>query len=361
MKNYAKNILVPDTGVFRTIFLYVGQGESTLMVLPDGNEFKYVLIDTNNDIKNGGIDISKMLTDLLDDGLDVFINTHPHNDHLNGIKEIHDSVGIKEIWHSGHKPGLNHNDTFKKMQSIIDDIGSENEFILFGTNDINKVRETDKETEIIKPLGDVEYIIVSPAEYVADDIENEKPEERYKRIHEQCAVLKFSYGIDTPRHILITGDADKTAWEEYITEYHKEKLPAHILSAAHHGSRSFFMENEDDDNVYEKHIEEICPSHIIVSAPKQSESYHGHPHDDAIELYNKYVDKDSLYHLGNNRECVIIDIDNEGDIEIKLDQDLVKDYGHKPDNNGTDNGGTNESVFIASQTTRLDEKQMGKK
>lgn len=361
MKNYAKDILMPDTGVFRTIFLYVGQGESTLMVLPDGSEFRYVLVDTNNDIKNGGIDVNKMLTDLLDDGLDVFINTHPHNDHLKGINEIHETVGIKEIWHSGHKPGKSHEDAYQEMQSIIDDIGSENEFILFGTNDTNKVRESDKETEVIKTLGDIEYIVVSPAEYVAEDIENEKPEERYKRIHEQCSVIKFSYGSDTQRHILITGDADKTAWKEHIADYHKDKLPADVLSAVHHGSRTFFKDNEDDEDVYEKHIKEISPSHLVISAPKQSESPHDHPHDDAMDLYKKHLNKDNIYHLGKNRECVIVDIDSDGNGEVKLDQDLVREYGYKPDDDGSNSSGAKKSVFIASQTTRIDDKPVGQK
>lgn len=355
--NYAKEILVPNSGIFRTIFLYVGQGEATLMVIPNENDFEYVLIDTNNDIKNGGIDLKKMLDDLLDDGLDLFINTHPHNDHLKGIKDIHEAVGIKQIWHSGHKPGKNHEEAYKEMKDIIEDIGSENEYILFGTNDQNKVRESDKETETIKTLGDIEYIVLSPAEYVSDDIENEKAEERYKRIHEQCSVIKFSYGSKTQKHILITGDADKTAWREHITDYHKEKLPADVLSAVHHGSRTFFKENEDDD-AYEEHIEKISPVHLVVSAPKQSESPHGHPHDDAMDLYKKHLDEQNIHLLGENRECVIVDIDSEGNIEVKFDQELVREYGNKPDDNSSKNSGAKAAIVI-TQTTRIDNKPMG--
>lgn len=97
--NYAQDIIIPKVNsVFRTIFLYVGQGESTLLVIPVGQGWKYMLVDTNNDMANGGIDVVKLLNDLLDNGLDVFANTHPHNDHLKGIKTIHDSVTIKEVW-----------------------------------------------------------------------------------------------------------------------------------------------------------------------------------------------------------------------------------------------------------------------
>ena len=68
--NYAKEIIIPKTeGVFRTIFLYVGQGEATLLVIPDGSSWKYMLIDINSDRKNGGIDIVKLLLEK-----DVMIN-----------------------------------------------------------------------------------------------------------------------------------------------------------------------------------------------------------------------------------------------------------------------------------------------
>ena len=33
-------------------------------------------------------------------------------------------------------------------------------------------------------------------------------------------------------HVMITGDSDKTAWKEHITDYHKDNLPAKVL--VHH-------------------------------------------------------------------------------------------------------------------------------
>ena len=315
----------------------------------------------NNDKKNGGINIKALMSDLIDEGDKViFVNTHPHDDHLKGIKEVHDEISITEVWHSGHKPGKDHDEAFQEMMEVIKDIGKNNEYVLFGTNDENKVRKNDKVTEVIKKIGDIDFIVLSPAEYVSDEIADEDPDTRYSRIHEHCAVIKFSYGGREVKSILITGDSDKTAWVEHITDYHKERLPSDILSASHHGSRTFFKENSDDEDIYEKHIEEINPLHLIISAPKQSESKHGHPHDDAINLYEKHIDKENIYHLGKNRECVIVDISKEGEIEIKFDQDLVKEYGFKNDDG--DNGGQNvkKSVpYIGSRTSRIDNQPMG--
>lgn len=358
MTNYAKEIVTPnEPGVFRIVFLYVGQGDSTLLAVPDGNEYKYVLIDTNNDKKNGGIDISAFLNDLLDNGLDVFINTHPHKDHLTGIKQIHETVGIKEIWHSGHKPGKEHDDAYQEMKDVIKSIGEENEFILFGTNDSNKIRRADKETEIVKKIGEINFVVLAPAEFVSEDIDGEKPKDRYKRIHEQCAVIKFSYGEE--KNLLITGDSDKKAWKDYITGYHNDKLPSEILSASHHGSRTFFKDDENDDDVFEDHIKKIAPSYLIISAPKQSDSPHGHPHDDALLLYRKCIDESNILHLGKNLECVIVDILKDGKIDIKFDKDLIENYGFKSDGNGSGGKKSAEKASVAVMTSRIDRKPMG--
>ena len=37
----AKQILIPPVGVLRTAFLYTGQGEATLMIVPNGQKFMF--------------------------------------------------------------------------------------------------------------------------------------------------------------------------------------------------------------------------------------------------------------------------------------------------------------------------------
>lgn len=312
MGNKAEEIIIPENaGIFRIVFLYVGQGDSTLLVLPSGETYEYMLIDCNQDNLLGGIDLPLMLKDLTDN-LHYFVNTHPHKDHMSGIKRIATTVNIGEIWHSGHRPGGKNKDIFKEFEEVMDSLEEECVKTLRGTQDTLQI-------------GDVNYNVLSPAEYVADDIENEKPEDRYARIHEQCSVLRFGYG-EEEKQILITGDADLDAWKNHITGYHKERLPATVLSAPHHGSRSFFKKDEEDDP-YKDHLEAIGASYLIISAPKQEESEHEHPHDDALELYNEFFDEELVYHLGADRQCAIVDIGEDGSIEVNWDDELVKEYG----------------------------------
>jgi beta-lactamase superfamily II metal-dependent hydrolase len=319
-----------------------------------------VLVDSDRDKGENEIDLVSLLKDLFKNKgeLEVFINTHPHDDHTGGIKEIYDEVGVKEVWHSNHKPGKKHADKYKDFKYVIDKVGKENEFHLKGTNDANKVRTTD-DTEVIKKLGNIDFIVLSPSEYLCDEIEDADADERYSRIHEQCGVIKFTYGTEA-KSILLTGDSDKGAWKEHITEYHKDKLPSYVLSASHHGSRTFFKTSEDDEDVYEDHIKAIKPTYLIISAPRQENSQHGHPHDDAMELYEKHLEDDYILHLGKNPESVIIDIDDKGGISVTTDKELIAEYGKSDE--GDDGGSKKETIrkaSVGSQTTRIDQKPMG--
>ena len=271
----------------------------------------------------------------------------PHSDHLAKVKEIYDEIGFDTLWHSGHKPGGDHKSSFENLEYVIKELGEENVYCLKGSNENNKIEDQDYS------LGDITYNVIAPAEYVSDDVEDEKPEARYQRIHEQCGVLKFSYG-ESEKQILITGDADYTAWKEHITSYHSDSLPSTVLSAAHHGSNSFFWKNSDTDSeVYTDHLEAINPTYVVVSAPKSSESKHDHPDSEAMELYKEQVGEDKVFHLGEKRECIFVDIDANGGIDVYPNDDLVEQYG------SGDNNTTNNKKVAPAVITKIDKKPMG--
>jgi len=215
MSNKAREIVIPKKkNIFRIIFLYVGQGDATLLAIPEKGGYKYVLIDSNYHESAGGIDLIKLLTDLFKDQkekLSIFINTHPHKDHLGKVKEIYKKIGFDELWHSGHKPGKDHDDEYKELEFVIEKLGLDKVRLLKGSREDNKIDE-----EVIE-LGDINFNILAPAEHVVEDIKDEKPEDRYQRIHEQCGVIRFKYG-KKEKQILICGDADYKAWKEHITK-----------------------------------------------------------------------------------------------------------------------------------------------
>lgn len=365
----AERVIKPTkAGVFRTVFIYTGQGDSTLMVIPAGpgiDDYKFVLLDSDRDFEENEVDLVSMFKDLFSEKgeLEVFINTHPHNDHIGGIREVYDEIGFKEVWHSNHKPGGKHKDKYEDLKYVINKVGKDNEYHLLGSNELNKLGKVDG-AEVIKKLGEIDYVVLSPAEYLCEDINEGDADARNKRIHEQCGVIKFTYG-NPATSIMMTGDSDKEAWKAHITDYHQDKLPAEVLHASHHGSRTFFKEGEDDEDIYETHIEKIGPTYLIISAPKQSASPHGHPHDDAMQLYRKHVDEAGIFHMGSEPYSVIVDIDANGNLEVNTDTELIAAYGGgKDDDGGDDKGKTGQTDFrsigiITPSTTRIDKKPMG--
>jgi len=353
MPNVAQDIIIPPSRVLRAVFLYVGQGEAILFAMPDGDYHKIVLVDSNEDVENNGVDIPKMLIDLFQGSVNrlaVYINTHPHKDHFGGIRKIYDAAGIDQLWHSGHKPGGDHKDAYKDLEYVMKKLGDDKVFCLKGSGEDNKL--DDKEIE----LGDVNYNVLSPAEYVSDDIEDDDPDTRYRRIHEQCGVIRFRYGKQE-KQILITGDANRAAWEKHITDYHKDRLPSTVLSAVHHGSNTFFWENaEPEGDPYIDHLQIINPTYTIVSAPTRDKSKHSHPHKEAMELYEKQAGKDNVKHLGERQECIIVDIDESGNIDLYPDDELVNTYGLEKNGDGKSPGGGGGGPIIITQ---IDRKPMG--
>lgn len=367
MTTTAQEILIPpQKDIFRAVFLYVGQGESTLLFVPNGDEHLKMLIDSNQGKSSGGINLIEMLKDLCDGedpSIDYFVNTHPHMDHAGNLDDIREEIDIKSVWHSGHRPGKKNEDAYKAVERLRDEVNEK------GGEDITL--EGTRETQ---EIGEATYNVLSPAKHVQDEISDEDGETRYRRIHEHCAVLRFGYGESEKSYILITGDSDKTAWKEHITDYHgtgdENRLESDVLSASHHGSRTFFKESKDDEEPYKKHMDLIDPTYLVISAPTQEESPHDHPHDDALDLYKEYVNEDDILHTGENKISFVCDINAEGQLSIDDDNgDLAETYGfetEEEDNNDKDsddsNGGNNNSKSSSGSPypiTRIDERGMG--
>jgi len=352
MSNVAHDVIWPtDPDILvRAVFLYVGQGDCTIVLVKDGDTYKTLVVDINRDETNGGIDVPRLVKDLLEQEgskLGVFVNTHPHNDHLRGIVALSEEVDIQEIWHSGHKPGKKHDDAYQDLQKVIKKVRKKH-----GAGAETELKGSRSATDI----GEAQYYVLAPAEYVTEDIDDEDTDDRYRRIHEQCAVLKF--GQDDA-WVLLAGDADRDAWEKHITDYHKERLPSKILGAAHHGSRTFFRYDEKDDP-YLDAIQKIGPDYAILSAPKSSESPHGHPHDDAVELYEDQVGKDNVLHTGASRECFICDVFTDGAIAVESDTRLVEEYRLGAD--GAKGMSSKKALTVAPAVipaTRIDRRPMG--
>jgi len=353
MTTTATAILIPpDPSVFRVVFLYVGQGESTLLIIPtEGGNPKFLLADINRDATRGGLDVVRMLEDLLprptkQPSLDVFLNTHPHNDHFCGVDELRKRITVGEVWHTGFTPSNRHEAAFKEFTALMADVQGAGRRVW-------EYRGTREDATI----GRVVYNVLSPADHTKEEIAELEGEARDCRIHDHCGVLRFGYGAPA-RHVMLTGDADKTAWKDYIMgpgEYHRDRMPCAVLSGPHHGSRSFFKDNEDDADPYVRHIELMNPTWVVLSAPKRADSPHGHPHEDALQLYRRHVKggiADNVRVLGDRPECLLYDVYPDGRHVLDTDGGALVDA--YPLATQDDEGGGGKKAPTVIVGTRLD-------
>lgn len=314
--------------VVRAAFLYVGQGDSTVLLIRDGYGYKVVVVDINLDRKNGGIDVPKLVKDLLQDQhLYAFLNTHPHEDHLCGTGKLAEAVVIERVWHSGFSPGKDANPGYDSLLDLIKDVKKRN-----GEEAVRQLRGSRSS----EALCDATIHVLAPAEHVVEDIKEEDKDKRRALIHENCIVVKIG---TKGGWVLLTGDADKPAFQNHITEYHNDRLPSQILSASHHGSRSFFKDKEEDDP-YLDGLKAINPTDVVVSAPTQKESKHGHPDTDAMKLYANHVGESRVYHTGDERYTYMVDIMDDGSVtEVRNDDgELSAEYALSEDDDGGGGG-----------------------
>lgn len=90
---------VPD-GKLRMTFLSVGQGDATLIQLPDG---RTMLVDGGGYLRDTGRDFGERylvpaLHGLKVKQIDILVLSHPHPDHLGGLPAVAEQLRVREYW-----------------------------------------------------------------------------------------------------------------------------------------------------------------------------------------------------------------------------------------------------------------------
>jgi len=318
---------MPDKDiVFR--FLNVGQGDSTHIILPDG---QHMLVDMNLDHKNHGIDVVAYLADELQEGdekkrLAYLVNTHPHDDHIRGMGGLGNTFEIGEMWHSGHERDCEEgeNDSYDKFMALIDDLG-------------DQAKAVCACSEPWATIGHVTFHVFRPSAYVKPDKDKTEDEKR-EAIHNECMVLKVSYA---DRLVLLVGDSNKAAWESIVKHYNEDDLlKADVLHASHHGSRTFFKKKKEDD-AWTDHLDSIDPDVVIISVG--ADNPHEHPHSDALKLYE---DADCEIYRTDEHLTIVLTISADGTMSWTTDdQDFQDKYQlPDPDDDNDGEGGKQESA-----------------
>jgi competence protein ComEC len=267
----------PVSGKLVVRFLDVGQGDSELISLPNGET---ILIDSG--------DRSAPTVELLKKygvkEITLIIATHPHADHIGEMRDVMRAFKVREVWDSG----FNHaTKTYGDMLQEIKDKG-----IKFATPKRGDMRT----------FGGLLLEILNPADQPPDDNPNNA-----------SLVARLTYGEKT---FLFTGDAEDyensakpSAWEQMLGS-EKGKLHVDLLKAAHHGS---------SNGTTREVIDAVRPSVVTISCATGND-YH-HPHPKVMRMLEQERDRIRLYRT--DLEGTITAVCDGHQIEMSTDKQVA--------------------------------------
>lgn len=235
--NQGNQVITDVTGTLEMHVIDVGQADSILFIQGD----EVMLVDAGT--RGAGDDVVKYLQGLGIEEIDILIGTHPHEDHMGGMKKVLQNFKI-ECFYFPQRSDV----TTKYYVDVL-------EYVVE-----NQIPCGDKDA------GD----IISFGEASIQFITSTGPKED-KDLNNCSIVIRVTFGeID----FFLGGDIEKEVEREILAS--GMEIESEIYKASHHGS--------DTSNIREI-VEEIDPEYIYISCGLYNK--HDHPCQSVIELFEE--------------------------------------------------------------------------
>ncbi|MCA9532551.1 MAG: DNA internalization-related competence protein ComEC/Rec2 [Myxococcales bacterium] len=230
-------------GLLRVTFLDVGQGDSAIVDLPNGEA---LLIDAGGGIPDPGTQVvAPMLAARRRTQLRAAMISHPHPDHFGGLASVLGTVRPREVWDTGQGPA-EHPDA--PYSALLRGLGSRGVPVR-GPEELCGSRE----------LGGARMELLWPCPHFDPGYD----------ANDNSFVMRLSF---RGRSVLFVGDAEHEA--EAVLAGDAERVRADVLKVGHHGSRT---------SSTEEFLRAVRPSMAVASQGR--DNAFGHPHEDVVERY----------------------------------------------------------------------------
>lgn len=240
----------PTDDVLVSHFLDVGQADSSFIELPNKET---ILIDAGE--KKDSDKIIKYIKDLGYKKIDYVIATHPHADHIGGMKDIIDSFDIGDIY----MPKVVA--TSKTYENLLLKIQEKGLKIHTGKSGVEIINNDNLLVQILAPNKD-----------------------KYSSYNNYSIVLKITYKENV---FLYMGDAEELS-EGEITG----NIKSDVLKVGHHGS---------DTSSSREFISRVRPSYAIISVGENNN--YNHPSSKTIKNLEKYTN--NIYRTDLNGNILV--------------------------------------------------------
>ncbi|WP_096199847.1 S-layer homology domain-containing protein [Bacillus sp. FJAT-45350] len=233
-------------------FLDVGQGDSSLLLLPNG---KTVLIDAGTQM--AGQKVVSYLKQAGISSIDLVVATHAHADHIGGLLPIFEEFEIKQVLDSGRTHTTL---TYLNYLELIDQMDIPFDIAEVGTE-----------------------LTIDPS--VKMTVLNTGSEQ--KSLNDSSVSLKIDYNQIS---LLFTGDAEQLSEGEMTGNF---DLSSQILQVGHHGSRTSsnptFLDNAQPE--------------VAILSYGEGNRYN-HPHDDIVQRLKAYGA--TVYSTADSGDIIVV-------------------------------------------------------
>lgn len=229
---------VSTDGSLSVHYIDVGQGDSALIVAPDGSA---MLIDAGPNSAED--ELSAYLDELGIKEFTYVVFTHPHEDHIGGGDMIMKEYAVERVI---MPRAVSTSATFERLIGAIEASTAE----VIAADDMLGESLTLGEGDAA-----AEFMILGPC----DD---------YSDLNNASVVLRMRYGDAS---FLFTGDAEKESESDQLARF-KSNLKVDVLKVGHHGSVT---------STSDSYLDAVAPQIAVISCAKVNE--YGHPHRETIE------------------------------------------------------------------------------
>jgi beta-lactamase superfamily II metal-dependent hydrolase len=214
--------------------LDVGQGDGFLIISPSG---KTVLIDAGP--TEAGDEMLAALARHHVKVLDLMVATHPHADHIGGMRKVINTIRVKRLLDSGQ---VHSSETYARLMQTVQE------------KSINFIKAQKGQTIDLESGAKLE--VLNPGKELMTGVRSGG-----SVLNANSVVLRLGYG---EFGMLFTGDAEFETEAQMMNE--KANLAAQVLKIGHHGSRYATSG---------KFLETVRPQTAIISDGAMNE--YGHP------------------------------------------------------------------------------------